>query len=70
MHTREDEALIEEEEVLTEEMQEALAWQMIEEQQKYRRRRDTEKSLADLPDDQVRDENGVWLWLKESVEYK
>jgi len=66
MHTREDEALIEEEEVLTEEMQEALAWQMIEEQQKYRRRREcTEKSLADLPDEEVRDKDGCWIWLSD-----
>ena len=63
MHTRED--YIEEEEALTEGMQEALAWQMVEEQRKSRRRRDTEKSLADLPDEEVRDKDGCWIWLSD-----
>ena len=27
-------------------------------------------SLSDLPDNEVKDKNGCWIWLKDFVDYK
>ena len=27
-------------------------------------------SFADLPDNEVKDKNGCWIWLRDSIDYK
>ena len=27
-------------------------------------------SLSDLPDNEVKDKNGCWIWLRDSIDYK
>jgi hypothetical protein len=27
-------------------------------------------NLADLPDEELKDENGCWIWLKDNVDYR